>query len=68
MLRIVCVLLLFASLGRVCALSIGDDALELKSKYYNGRVFKAKFYMVDKKNQKKLKKLKVNQLKKRQKK
>ena len=55
MLRTVCVLLLLASLGRVCALSIGDDALELKSKYYNGRVFKAKFYMVDKKNQKKLK-------------
>lgn len=41
--------------GRVCALSTGDDASELKSKFYNSKIFKARFYAVDKKNEKKLK-------------
>ena len=55
MLKKICILLAVLSLGNLAALSVGDKALELKSKYYNGKVFKAGFYMVDTKNQNKLK-------------
>lgn len=48
-------LLFSVVLSQLSALSIGDQAIELKSRYYNGKIFKAKFYMVDAKNQKKLK-------------
>lgn len=40
---------------KCAALSTGDEALEIKSKFYNGKIFKARFYMVDAKNKNKLK-------------
>ena len=42
-------------LADVFAFGIGDNALELKTKYYNRKVFKTRFYVVDTKNQQKLK-------------
>lgn len=52
----VIMMLLFACVaGQIQALSTGDEAVELKTKYYNGRIFKSKFYMIDKKNHDKLK-------------
>lgn len=49
------ILLTVLSFSQLFALSTGDQAIELKSKFYNNKVFKTKFYMVDAKNQKKLK-------------
>lgn len=41
--------------GKIFALGTGDNAVELKSKFYNNKIFKARFYAVDKKNAGKLK-------------
>ena len=48
-------IILSAVVCTLAALETGDEAREIKSKFYNGKIFKAKFYMVDKRNQNKLK-------------
>lgn len=49
------VLLLMVTLAKIFALGTGDEALEVKSKFYNSKIFKARFYVVDAKNRDKLK-------------
>lgn len=55
MARILFVMFVMLMMFDISALGIGDEALELKTKYYNRKVFKSRFYVVDAKNQKKLK-------------
>lgn len=53
--KLFAVMLIMTAATGVFALGTGDDAMELKSKFYNGKIFKARFYMVDAKNKDKLK-------------
>ncbi len=53
--KIILMFLLVCTFTQLSALSTGDEAIELKTKFYNGKIFKTKFYIVDAKNQKKLK-------------
>lgn len=55
MIRFILTVLILMSANFLTALGTGDSAVELKSKFYNSKVFKARFYVVDAKNKNKLK-------------